>query len=223
MNRSLRLSLLIVTALLSGAQGADLQISSASIMPTEQATSAVMGRVSVLSGDTLWFPTSGVRIRIAGIKSCALQQWAFDPIDDHGLHLAPVPCGSLAKAWLTRVIGGAAVSCQAQKSQPAPELSGRCHAGRLDLGYEQLQIGMARLDGVGFDDIRYVAAEQRARLARYGLWGTYVLDPNEWQERATNRISDRPPAADRKLLESRRSEITPPFLHWRHNLLRADR
>lgn len=102
MSLSLRLSLLIVAGLVPSAYGADFLIGNVPTARIEQATSSLMGLASVLSGDTLWFPASGVKVRLTGIKSCALPQWAFDPSNKRGLHLAPVPCGSFAKAWLTR-------------------------------------------------------------------------------------------------------------------------
>jgi endonuclease YncB( thermonuclease family) len=214
MRSVLQASLLIAAVDASEVRAADFEHGVGTPAPAERVISLISGRASALSGDTLWFPTRGMKIRLDGIRACALAQWAFDPSRQPGMDLAPVACGPFAKAWLKRAIGNAAVSCRATSS--ATEISGRCEARGIDLGFEMLRVGWARTDGAGGSDPHYAAAERYARSARYGLWGTYVLDPGEWQARAVDRTLDRRPAADRNLLGDRHGEITPPFADWRH-------
>ncbi|WP_246617986.1 thermonuclease family protein [Rhizobium populisoli] len=115
------------------------------------------------------------------------------------------------------------MSCRVVLSPTAREVRGRCDVKGRDLGYEMVKVGWARVDGPGGIDPQYTAAERYARSARYGLWGTYVLDPDEWQARAIDRTVDRRPVADHSLLRDRHSEFTPAFTDWRHRPRRTDR
>ncbi|TDW28126.1 endonuclease YncB(thermonuclease family) [Rhizobium azibense] len=185
---------------------------------------AIKGRVSVISGDTLWFPEFGRRVRLEGIDACALPQWAFDPsIEQAASSPAPVPCGPLAKAWLKRVVGTAIVVCQPISHAGLDDLSGRCSARGRDLGLEMLRVGWARTGSKGFANSQYIAAQRHARSARYGLWGTYALGMDEWQRKAIDRTTQRRPLADWNLLSDRDQEITPPFADWRNRPRRTDR
>jgi endonuclease YncB( thermonuclease family) len=40
---------------------------------------SIAGRVTVLDGRTLWFPQRALKVRLAGIDSCELPQWSYDP------------------------------------------------------------------------------------------------------------------------------------------------
>ena len=178
----------------------------------------------MISGDTLWFPGHGLSLRLEGIEACALPQWAFDPTVAPGVHsLKPVPCGPLARAWLKRVVGNASVTCRPGLYIPARGVEARCSVRGRDLGLEMLRVGWARTVGVGRRDPQYASAERYARSARYGLWGTYVLDMEEWQRKAVDRTTERRPLADWNLLVGREHEITPPFADWRNRPRRTDR
>lgn len=182
----------------------------------------VRGRASVISGDTLWFPEFGQGVHLEGIQACALPQWAFDPAIRTGT-AAPVPCGPLAKAWLKRAVGSATVKCTANTYPTSAYPSARCVARGRDLGLEMLRIGWARVTGAQFMNPQYFAAERFARAARYGLWGTYLLDMDEWQRKALDRSTTRRPLADWNLLRDREQEMTPPFADWRNRPRRTDR
>jgi endonuclease YncB( thermonuclease family) len=183
----------------------------------------IKGRVSVLDGETLWFPQYAVAVRLADVEACALPQWAFRPGDaPASLAAAPVPCGPLAKAWLKRITGNAVVACHLTVDTPRSGTA-RCAADGHDLGLEMLRVGWARTTAAGRNDLQYLAAERYARSARYGFWGTYVLDMDEWRRKAVDRTVSRRPAADRNLLASRQAEITPPFADWRRRPPRSDR
>lgn len=147
------------------------------------------------------------------------RRYALDSWKEREPHLAPVPCGPFAKAWLKRAISGDMVSCRV--TSPV-ELAARCNVKGRDLGLEMLRVGWA-LVARGEAYAAYHAAERYARSARYGLWGTYVLNPDEWQMRAVDRTLARRPVADRNLLKDRQSEITPPFADWRNRDVRNDR
>lgn len=187
-------------------------------------SSEIRGRVSVIDGETLWFPGHAIAVRLAGVQACALPQWAFEPDGaPASVSSLPVPCGPLAKAWLKRIVGNAVVTCRLTLDAPESGKSGQCVAGRRDLGLEMLKVGWARTTAAGRNDPQYLAAERYARSARYGIWGTYVLDMDEWRHVAIDRTLSRRPVADRNLLALRQAEITPPFADWHRRPTRTDR
>jgi hypothetical protein len=55
------------------------------------------------------------------------------------------------------------------------------------------------------------------------MWGTYVLDMDEWRGKAIDRTLGRTPFADFNLLAERQSEISPPFQNFRQVPDRTDR
>ncbi|ULJ75900.1 thermonuclease family protein [Rhizobium gallicum] len=225
--RNLAASLMVVSGLGSfEAAGADVPHDDRDINRPAIVTlqPAIRGRVSIISGDTLWFPEFGRRVHLEGIDACALPQWTFDPsIKQAASSPAPVPCGPLAMAWLKRVVGTAIVTCQPISHLGPDDLSARCSARGHDLGLEMLRVGWARIGLKGFANSQYIAAQRHARSARYGLWVTYALGMDEWQRKAIDRTTKRRPLADWNLLSDREQEITPPFADWRNRPRRTDR
>ncbi|WFU05912.1 thermonuclease family protein (plasmid) [Rhizobium sp. CB3171] len=186
--------------------------------------SLLRGKVSVISGDTLWFPTLGRRVRLAGIQACPVPEGGFDPKPQGTIAItAPIPSGPLAKAWLKRVVGNRPVVCRPVPPYGSEVPAAKCSTRGRDLGLEMLRVGWARVAAVTEPDPQYLTAERYARSARYGLWGTYVLDMDEWNRRAVDRTMERRPLADRTLLQEREQEITPPFADWRDRPRRRDR
>ena len=184
--------------------------------------STVAGYASVIDGRTLWFPQRGQSVRLAGIDSCELPQWSYDPTP-YGKSTIPkpVPCGPLAKAWLKRSIGNGWVSCATVSYAEDGALLGRCVARDRDLSLEMLRVGWARTSTPA--PRQYLAWQDRAMRARYGMWATYVLDMNEWRRKAIDRTLSRKPIADFNLLAERESEISPPFADASKRPQRIDR
>ncbi|MEK1894612.1 MAG: thermonuclease family protein [Rhizobium sp.] len=224
MRRSVAVAALLLISVTSPGQSADL-MENFRTSGTSDATRGVppiKGRASVISGDTLWFPQLGVGVRLDGIDACPLPQWAFDPSASGRMPApAPIPCGALAKAWLKRMVSGSVVNCAHSRYLATDDLIARCFARRRDLSSEMLRVGWART--IGPSDPEYSAAERHARSARYGLWGTYVLDMAEWRRNTVDRTTRRRPIADWSLLAQRKSELTPPFADWRNRPRRTDR
>ncbi|EPE97068.1 thermonuclease family protein [Rhizobium grahamii] len=181
------------------------------------------GRASVIDGRTLLFPEHGLRVTLAGVDGCDLPQWAFngDVRDAAGDRLKPVPCGAFAKAWLKRSIGAHRVECRI--GGRGYLRTGRCRAGGRDLAFELLRVGWARVAPGNTAVATYRLAQSRAMDARYGMWGTYVLDMNEWRQKAIDRTPSRRPVADYNLLRQRRAEISPPFVDAKRSPKRTDR
>jgi len=185
------------------------------------------GRVTVLDGRTLMFGTfgNGFKVRLAGIDTCELPQWALDPKWTNRTKNPappPVPCGPLAKAWLKRTVGNRPTACTGLGHANDGVPVAQCMTGGVDLAAEMLRVGWARLDSP-YINAQYYAYQTNAIAARYGMWGTYVLDMKEWRRRAVDRTLDRHPIADFNLLVTRKSEITPPFADARNKPKRTDR
>lgn len=184
------------------------------------------GLATAIDGKTLWFPTYGRSVHLAGIDGCELPQWAFNPKTPKSAisrTLAPIPCGAMAKAWLKRSIGSRPVTCDVARSEIGGGLVGTCIAGGRDLARELLRVGWAKLDPGEHRRADYADAQRYAVSARYGIWGTYVLDMDEWRAKAVDRTLDRRPSADGNLLKERKAEITPPFADARRVPARTDR
>lgn len=191
--------------------------------PSSQTISkAIVGRVAIIDGRTLWFPRSAEKVRLAGIDVCELSQWAFDPTR-YGKNtvLNPVPCGPLAKAWLKRVVGEDHVTCRATAFNSDGAYVGACSTRGRDLAVEMLRVGWALVTSPALPG--YDAWQRHAMTARYGMWATYVLDMDEWRGRAVDRTLQRQPVADFNLLAERAREISPPFADARKRPRRSDR
>lgn len=214
----------VFAAVSSVGRGADLAFDQPAKHGDAHST-RIQGRVAVIDGRTLWFARRGVSVRLADIDSCELPQWSFDPkaTAPKDKTLVPVPCGALAKAWLKRTVGSAAVTCQLTADTYSDATVGVCQVKGQDLGFEMLRVGWARLITPFPGNSRYFEAQRYAVAARYGMWATYVLDMAEWRRKAIDRTIGRPPLADLNLLGERQSEISPPFSDARRQPPRRDR
>lgn len=219
---------LLMTALPYPARVADLlqghrtpSVETAPVPYSGQAT-RISGHAAIIDGRTLWFPEDGRKVRLASIDTCELPQWAYDP-HRHGESAIPkpVPCGPLAKAWLKRTVGGARVTCIVHGNDGAGALLGRCTVNGRDLALEMVRVGWARATSLA--PAQYLAWQNHAMSARYGMWATYVLDMDEWRAKAVDRTLSRRPIADFNLLAEREREISPPFEDARRRPRRTDR
>ncbi|RWM06660.1 MAG: thermonuclease family protein [Mesorhizobium sp.] len=184
------------------------------------------GSAAVIDGRTLWFPDKAVKVRLAGIDACELPQWAFDPTwrDRERLKApAPVPCGPFAKAWLKRTVGTKGILCKVQAYEVEGTPQARCLSGGKDIALEMIRVGWARVEPATAPDPLYLSLQRYAMAARYGMWATYVLDMNEWRDKAVDKTLSRRPIADFNLLSERKVEISPPFADARKKPRRTDR
>lgn len=225
MTRNIVVALAILLTLPDGAGAADPVVEGFAFATQSSPRVVVSARATVIDGRTLWFPADRMLVRLADIDSCELVQWSFDPKATLATAsaLTPVPCGALAKAWLKRTIGNRTVRCDVVATGDPLESSGVCRDGRLDIALEMLRVGWAKVNTLVPRDNRYVVAQQSALAARYGMWSTYVLDVQEWRQKAIDKTLGRRPQADINLLLERDSEISPPFLDARRQPKRRDR
>ncbi len=225
MTRDIILAMAISITLPDGSGAADFLAGGLPVSTQSSGRMMVTGRVAVVDGRTLWFPAERTLVRLANIDSCELVQWSFDPraTPARAGSLAPVPCGALAKAWLKRTIGNRAVRCDVDAKNEPLEGLGVCKAGGRDLALEMLRVGWAKVSTIGRRSERYIQAQRFAMTARYGMWSTYVLEMQEWRQKATDKTLGRRPQADINLLQDRNSEISPAFLDARRQPNRRDR
>lgn len=182
----------------------------------------ITGLAAVIDGRTLWFPQMALKVRLAGIDSCEVPQWSYDPTQHGDSRIPkPVPCGPLAKAWLKRMVGSVSVTCDL--SSAGGIVMGRCRATSNDLAIEMLRAGWARVQGRSLAPQAYLDSQHHAMAARYGMWASYVLDMDEWRAKAVDQTLGREPIADFNLLAEREHEISPPFRDARKRPIRRDR
>ncbi|CUX72260.1 MULTISPECIES: thermonuclease family protein [Agrobacterium] len=221
----------LIAGLASPAMAADLQYwNSQSAARTEVAPVRLpifKGVVTVLDGRTVWYGTlgRGYKVRLANVDACELPQWGYDPEwsdRDKTKSPMPVPCGPLAKAWLKRTIGNRVTECTTLVYGNDGIPLAQCTVKGRDIAAEMLRVGWARVDSP-YASQRYLDLQTDAMAARYGMWGTYVLDMNEWRRKAVDKTVNRRPMADFVLLAERRSEISPPFADARNKPKRIDR
>lgn len=220
------MTIVVVLSVTPGATAADLIVHSEPRVELEKSLrNSIEGRVAVIDGRTLWFPKRGITVRLAEIDSCELPQWSFDPhaSTPSSKTLSPVPCGALSKAWLKRTISNSTVRCVARIAGGDEIAVGVCNTRGRDLALEMLHVGWAKLASPFPKNEGYWNAQRFAISARYGMWGTYVLDMAEWRRKAIDKTLGRRPRADLNLLADRESEISPPFADARRQPARRDR
>lgn len=151
-------------------------------LATGAAAEDIVGRVSVVDGDT--FRVNGVAIRLHGIDApeqkqpCTHQdgtQWA---------------CGAWVSDQVRRAYAGKRVRCEALSTDRYDRVIGRCYLGQADIGQTLVQEGLAfafRRYSMDYD-----LDEKRAAVGGRGLHSTQVQAPAAYR-RAQNTA---PPAPD---------------------------
>ncbi|MFD0988232.1 thermonuclease family protein [Methyloligella solikamskensis] len=79
------------------------------------------------------------------------------------------PCGTRARAALTRLIRGRAVVCDLPPRGDRPEFAARCRIGETDLSLWMVERGWAKPDTENDDTL--AKARDKAKQAQVGLWG----------------------------------------------------
>lgn len=174
---------------------------------------AFSGRVSVVDGRTLLFPEHGRTVQLMNIDTCDLPQWA---VIQSSSGPSPVPCGAKAKAWLTRTVGTQTVDCLGTGYTQSGQVLAYCSVKGRDVALEMLRVGLAVIDTPRPLRAEYFSVQSEAVAKRYGIWGTFVLDMDEWRRRAVDQTPTRQPIADYNLLADRHRDVTPPMFESRN-------
>lgn len=171
------------------------------------------GRVSVVDGRTLLFPEHGRTVQLMHIDTCELPQWA---VVRSSTGPFPVPCGAKAKAWLTRIVGTQSVACLGTGYTQTGQALAYCTVKGRDIALEMLRVGLAVIDTPRPLRVEYFSVQAEAVSKRYGIWGTFVLDMDEWRRRAVDETTTRQPIADYNLLADRHRDVTPSMFESRN-------
>ena len=174
---------------------------------------AFSGRVSVVDGRTLLFPEYGRTVQLMNIDTCDLPQWA---VVQSSSGPSPVPCGAKAKAWLTRTVGAQTVDCLGTGYTQSGQVLAYCSVKGRDVALEMLRVGLAVIDTPRPLRAEYFSVQSEAVAKRYGIWGTFVLDMDEWRRRAIDQTPTRQPIAGYNLLADRHRDVTPPMFESRN-------
>ena len=128
------------------------------------------GIARVIDGDTI--DIGGTRIRLDGIDAPESKQTCQ-------LGGETVACGQRATEELIKLIGARPVECSETGKDRNQRMIAKCQVGSIDVGTWLVERGWA----VAFRkySLEYVGAEDRARVAKQGMWaGTFAL-PEEYR------------------------------------------
>ncbi|UJB15938.1 thermonuclease family protein [Xanthomonas translucens] len=139
--------------------------------PAEQASGLLVGRSSVIDGDTI--EIRGTRVRLVGVDApesnqrCgrAGEEWA---------------CGQKAALALSDWLGSRTVSCSPSGKDRYQRMLARCFVGNEDVQSWMVLNGWALAYRQYSTD--YVSAEEVAQSRRAGVWAGEFTKPWEWRK-----------------------------------------
>jgi len=134
-------------------------------------SSAIVGRASVIDGDTL--DIRGQRIQLHGIDAPEGRQVCKDG-NGHNYQ-----CGQRATVALSNKIGYRAVSCDQRDIDRYGRIVAVCESGGEDLNGWLVSEGLA----VAYTrySVMYLPAEIAARFAGRGIWAGDFMEPETWR------------------------------------------
>ena len=143
---------------------------------------ALLGAAYVADGDTL--RVGATRIRLSGVDAPETSARCKRRVDSE-----TIACGRIARAELSRLIGGRAVSCAPEGEDRYGRALAVCHVGegpaQIDLGRVMVRNGWA----LAYLSNRYDADEAAARRDGLGLWAFEFETPAD--QRARERSAGR--------------------------------
>ncbi|HEY0418780.1 MAG TPA: thermonuclease family protein [Acetobacteraceae bacterium] len=140
------------------------------------ADTVLRGEARIVDGDTL--DVAGRRIRLFGVDAPEHAQTCTRA-------RASYPCGEEARAALRRMVAGEEISCRVRDNDRYGRLVAVCFAGGRDVNEALVEQGWA----VAYRtySTAYVAAEDRAREGRKGIWAGNFERPQDWRRRHNPR------------------------------------
>lgn len=130
----------------------------------------LVGRASVIDGDTL--EIAGKRVRLHGVDTPESGQTCEAGGETYR-------CGQRAALALADRLGQRTVTCRPRDTDRYGRIVAACTVGRTDVGRWLVSQGWAVAYRPYSQD--YVAAEAQARAARRGLWAGSFTPPAEWR------------------------------------------
>ena len=132
-------------------------------------TTVLTGRVRVVDGDSLVM--RGIRIRLIGLDAPELSQSCRNSNRAYA-------CGRKSKQFLQSMIAGRQVRCQSEAKDRYQRLLARCHVNGRDINATMVSAGWA----IGYYGGHKIE-ENRARIARRGLWQGDFEPPHKYRWR----------------------------------------
>jgi endonuclease YncB( thermonuclease family) len=146
----------------------------AACTPAVSRTTDLIGRVSVVDGDTL--EMRGERIRLWGVDAFESRQLCDRPSGQYR-------CGQVGANALDTWLGGRVVSCEpVGRPDRYGRTIARCMVEDQDLGAWLVENGHA-LDYARYSQGRYAREQGRAQSARRGAWAGEFETPWAWRVR----------------------------------------
>jgi endonuclease YncB( thermonuclease family) len=142
-------------------------------MSAAQAAEPLMGRASVVDGDTI--DIHGTRIRLEGIDAPESRQTC--KVKDTG---EVIRCGQKAAFYLSDMIGEHSVSCTEDGRDRYGRTLAHCEVAGQDVSASMVRAGWA----LAFRrySVEYVPQEDEARAAGAGIWATEFVPPWDWRK-----------------------------------------
>jgi endonuclease YncB( thermonuclease family) len=137
------------------------------------AQGVLMGRASVVDGDTL--EIQGVRVRLWGIDAVESSQTCLDARGK------PWPCGRRAAFALADFLGGRTVRCDRRGADRYGRVVAVCYVGGVEVNRWLVEQGWA-LAYVEYGGGVYLQAQRQAQAARRGVWQGSFQAPWEYRK-----------------------------------------
>jgi endonuclease YncB( thermonuclease family) len=137
------------------------------------AQGVLMGRASVVDGDTL--EIQGVRVRLWGIDAVESSQTCLDAGGK------PWPCGRRAAFALADFLGGRTVRCERRGADRYGRVVAVCHVAGVEVNRWLVEQGWA-LAYVEYGGKVYLEAQRQAQAARRGVWQGSFQPPWEYRK-----------------------------------------
>lgn len=149
------------------------------VIPVAAGASDVVGRASVIDGDTI--EVRGQRIRLHGIDAPESSQLCTKPDGTQWR------CGQQAALALSDRIGQANVTCRGTDTDRYGRVIAVCYRGEVDLNEWLVAEGWAA--AYRYYSTDYVPAEEQARAAGKNIWSGDFVMPWDWRRgrRVTGR------------------------------------
>ncbi len=140
-------------------------IAASAVFETAHATSALVGRASVIDGDTI--EIQGKRVRLWGIDAAESSQWCFNASGNE------YRCGRDAAFRLDDMLTGRVVQCVEKDRDRYQRIVAECFFTHPTEGEVNINATMViRGDAVAYRKYSkdYIAHEDKARALKRGMW-----------------------------------------------------
>jgi endonuclease YncB( thermonuclease family) len=144
------------------------------------AQNTVVGRASVVDGDTL--EIQGMRVRLWGVDAVESSQTCLDAAG------RVWPCGRRAAFALADFLGARTVSCTRKDTDRYGRTVAVCRVGDTEINRWLVEQGWA-LAYVQYGGSVYLPAQNQAQAARRGIWQGSFTPPWEYRKNPANPLT----------------------------------